>query len=152
MEFDNPNSLVAYGDGRYTIIVNYDDGRQEETTAWFGIPNSDDPITPVVQKPAFTSFAHQNRLTSPVTIEWESPVNPDVNLVRFDLENQDTDEDLEYELGGGISGLDNPLSLSEGTWETSLAFAVAYETENTDGIEVWCVKYSVSDYLFTVEP
>ncbi|MBN2316231.1 MAG: hypothetical protein JXM79_20050 [Sedimentisphaerales bacterium] len=150
-EFDDPGSLHPYGDGDYTIIVYYGDGRQEQTTARFGIPGTGDAITQVVQKPTFTSFAHQNRLASPVTITWEPPIDPDVNLIRFDLENQDTDEEWVYELGASASGLDDPLVLSEGLWEANLAFGIMYETDNIDGINVWCVKYSASDYIFTIK-
>ena len=149
-EFDDPDSLDAYGDGDYTIIIHYGDGRQEQTTAWFGIPGTNDPIPQVVQEPTFTSFAHQDRLACPLMIEWEPPVNPDVNLIRFDLENQDTDEECVYELGAVASGLDDPFVISEGLWEANLAFGIMYETDTIDGIHVWCVKYSVSDYIFTI--
>ena len=62
------------------------------------------------------------------------------------------DDEIERELDGSVSGLDDPLLLSEGLWEVNLYFGIVYDSQNADGIEVWCAKYSESDYELTVAP
>lgn len=149
-EFNNSDSLDAFNEGNYIIIVYYDDGSQERITVWFGIPDSDDTIPQPVQKPAFTSFEHQQFLPSPVTIEWEPPVNPEVNWIQLVLENQGIEEYI-YGFDGNTKSLVEPIPLRQGQWEAGLMFGIRY-IQNIKGIEVWCVKVSSCDYEFTVVP
>jgi hypothetical protein len=144
--------LDAYEDGNYTIVIHYDDSTEERTTVWFGMRDSEDPIPQVVQRPVFTSFTQQELLPSPVTIEWEPPASPEINLIWLDLENQETYEYQEYEYGGNATGCDAPLALSEGVWKARLRFGIVHEIHRPDGTDVWCGKVSESDYVFTVVP
>ena len=148
--FFNSNSLDEYGDGDYSIIMHYDDGSTEQTNVWFGIPDSGDSILQPVQEPTFTSFVHKQVLSSPVTVEWEPPMNPEVNWIQLVLENQGIEEYI-YGFDGDTTSLAEPLSLREGQWEAGLMFGIGY-IQNVKGIEVWCVKVSSSDYEFTVVP
>jgi len=151
--FDEPDSLAAYGDGEYIITVYYDNGSQDQTTVWFGIPETTDPIPQPIQEPNFVSFEHDaNDLTSPVTIEWQPCTDPAANLIWVGLENWDTWEKYEDIFSVDATGFDEPLNLSEGLWEAEIGFEVWYQTQSSDGIDVWIGKYSESDYMFTVVP
>ena len=81
---------------------------------------------------------------------WEPPVNPEVNWIQLVLENQGVEEYI-YGFDRNTISLDAPISLNEGQWEAGLMFGIRHIL-NIKGIEVWCVKVSVSDYEFTVAP
>jgi len=148
--FESPASLRAYNDGDYTIIVYYADGEQDQTTVWFGVPGTDEPIVQPMQEPTFTSFAQGESVSSPVLIAWEPCVHPTVNLIGFGLENDETGQEEEGMLGGDATGMTQPLVLAEGVWEAWLAFATWYDTQNADGIDLELVKYCESEYVLTV--
>lgn len=148
--FSNPDSLLDYGDGLYTFTITYTNGRTQQTTAWFGIPGTADPITQPTQEPVFTSFYHRDTLTSPVSFTWDACVDPAASMVWMGLENYNTGEESEYFLAADATGLSDPLTLDEGTWEAELGFEVWYSGPNSDGIAVYAGKYSESDTLFTV--
>jgi len=68
MKLDDPTGLADFGDGNYEIITCYEDGTQEQTAAWFGIPGTDEPIPQPVEEPVIASFSDGDVVTSPVTI------------------------------------------------------------------------------------
>jgi hypothetical protein len=150
--FYEPNGLDAFGDGEYIITVYYDNGRQNQTTVLFGIPETTDPIPQPIQELNFISFEHGANLTSPVTIEWESCTDPAPNHILVSLDNEGTGEEYEYVFPVDANGFEKPLTMSEGFWEAELGFEVWYQFQNNDGIDVGLAKYSESDYTFTVVP
>jgi sulfatase modifying factor 1 len=150
--FNEPNGLSSFGDGDYIITVYYDNGRQDQTTVWFGIPETPDPIPQPIQEPNFISFEQGDNLTSPVTIEWESCTDPTPNHILVSLDNENTGEEYDYIFSVDVNGFEEPLTMSEGLWEAELGFEVWYQFQNNDGINVWLAKYSESDYIFTIVP
>ena len=148
--FDNPNGLDAYGDGNYTITVQYNDGRLEQKNVWYGIPDINEPIPQPTKEPIFTSFANGDTLASPVTFTWEPCIDPNVNIINVNLENEDTDEDMNYIFDSNSTGFEEPLPLSDGQWEADLSYVIYYQTETIDGVQVFCCKYSQSNYTFFV--
>ena len=150
VRFESPSSLRAYNDGDYTVIVHYADGGQDQTTVWFGVPGTNEPIVQPMQEPAFTSFAHGESVSSPVLVQWEPCVYPTVNLIDVELENDETGQGERERFDGNATGMAQPLDLGEGTWQAWLAFGTLYNAQNTDGIDVELVKYCESEYVVTV--
>jgi len=148
--FDNPDGLDFYGDGDYTIIVQYNDANLEQKNVWFGIPDTNEPIPQPTKEPIFTSFINEDYLDSPVDFKWEPCFDPNVNVILVSLENEDTNEEMDYIFDGNSSGFEVPLPLSDGQWEADLSYVIYYQTRTADGIEVFCCKYSESDYTFDV--
>jgi len=148
--FDNPNGLDAAGDGNYTIVVQYNNGQLDQKNVWFGIPDTNESIPQPIKEPVFTSFVNGDTLASPMTFTWEPCIDTNVNIINVNLENKDTDEEMNYILNGNSAGFEEPLPLSDGQWEAELSYVVYYQTETIDGIQVFCCKYSESDYMFTV--
>ena len=147
--YDSQKNLDAYGDGNYTIIVRYDD-RQDLTNIWFGVPDTNDPIPQPTKEPVFASFNNGDTIASPVTFKWEPCIDPDVNVILISLENEDTGEEMDYILEGNSTGFEEPLPLRDGQWKAEFSYVVYYQTETIDEMEVFCYKYSQSDYTFAV--
>ena len=113
----NLSSLDDYGDGDYVITVYYTNGSSEDTTVWFGIPATNNPIAQPTQKPVFTSFSHNDKLSSPVTFNWQSCTDTAAELIWIGLENYNTGEEKEEILDVSATGLDGPLNLNTGFWK-----------------------------------
>ncbi|MBN1363048.1 MAG: VCBS repeat-containing protein [Sedimentisphaerales bacterium] len=152
VQFESPASLRAYGNGDYTLVVYYAGGKQDQTTVWFGVPGTNEPIVQPTQQPTFTSFANGESLSSPVRIDWEPSVHPTVNIVHVRLENDETGQEEGEFFDAEATGMPQPVVLTEGFWQARLAFGTLYNTQNADGIDLELVKYSESEYVFTVVP
>ena len=148
--FYNAKGLDAYGDGNYTIIVQYNDGQLEQKNIWYGIPDTNEPMPQPTKKPIFTSLVNRDALVSPIVFKWEPCIDTNINIVLVSLENEDTNEEIAYIFDGNSSGSDEPYPLSNGQWEAELTYIVYYQDETVDGIEVFYSKSSESDYRFTV--
>jgi hypothetical protein len=151
-DFPNEANLADYGDGTYTIIVHCQDDSNDQTTVWFGIPETNDPILQPMQKPVLTFPMHNSVTTSPVTFTWEpcTDANATSNWFWLGLEKQDANEEyVDIELPMSATSSD-PITLSEGTWEAELCFENCYDFNNVDGIGVEIGKYIENDSLFTV--
>lgn len=147
--FVSPDSLSVYGDGLYTFTVYYADGYSQQTTAWFGIPGTTDPIPQPKQIPVFTSFDNGDTLTSPVTFAWQPCTDCAAEHVWLTVFGDDSE--MEWNLPITATGLDEPLYLPEGWHEAELEFEVWYLSQNSDGITIDVGKYSECDYMITVE-
>jgi len=152
LKLENPKILTDFGDGSYEIITYLEDGTQEQTTAWFVIPGTDQPIPKPVQEPILTSFADGDVLAPPVAVEWMAPTDPAINRVIVELARQDTPEWIDFDLDKSATGIDEPLLLSAGPWAADLIFAAKYEYKNSDFIKIRCLKYTETGYTFTVAP
>lgn len=144
-EFYHPDPLDAYGDGAYIVTATCENGLTYQTTAWFGIPGTDDAIPQPTQQPVYTSFSDGDTVTSPVTFNWLLCTDPNAIWIWFDLESEN-EEDVEIDLPTSATGLDEPLDLNPGLWEAYLGFATYYVASNSDGIIVDVAKYTESDY------
>ena len=152
MKLDDPNGLADFGDGNYEIVTYYEDGTQEQTNTWFGLPGTNNPIPQPVQEPVMTSLSDGDVLTSPVAITWKIPTDPAINQVLVALTRQDAPEWLEFELGKDATGIGELLFLSESPWSADLVFAASYSYKNADKVQIECIKYTESGYTFTVAP
>lgn len=150
--FIDPNSLSAYGDGLYKFTVYYADGRHQHTTAWFGIPGTNNPIPQPTQLPVITSFNHGDTLTSPVTFSWEPCTDAAAQIIGLEVWDVHNVYDVEWNLPLSATGLDEPLALPAELYIAELDFNVDYNSINEDGIAVYVDKYSQSYYSFTVKP
>jgi hypothetical protein len=147
-----PNDLTEYGDGEYTIVVNYENGYQDHTTVWFGIPDTNNPM-PQPQEPEPTFPVPDTNVTSPVTFTWKPCIGSDATIIWIGVENEDTEEEIESNEPLPKEATSwGPINLSEGIWEAYLSFESWYETQNIDGIDIRMSKYSEIDYEFTVVP
>jgi len=155
--FSDIADLQAYGDGEYTIALRYDDimlhyanGAWSQTTAWFGIPDTNEPIPQPTQEPVLISPLHHQTLQSPIIFSWEPCTDPNAADVFIDL----------YELGTtGIKWGDfdvsetswGPVYLPDGIWEAMVVFEQWIHNKNNDGITINLCKYSTSKYKLKLQ-
>ena len=150
--FIDPNSLSAYGDGLYTFTVYYADGRHQHTTAWFGIPGTNNPIPQPTQLPVITSFNHGDTVKSPVSFTWQPCTDAAAQIIGLEVWDVHNVYDVEWNLPLSATGLDEPIALPAESYIAELDFNVDYNSINEDGIAIYVDKYSQSYYSFTVEP
>lgn len=142
--------LQDFGDGWYTVKVNYADGGQGQTSVWFGKPDGISPIPQPTQEPHLKYPWHRSSVDSPVTFDWWRCYDPAATLIWMGLEKEDTGEEIESTFNVSETSW-GPIALTDGLWEADLAFAqFHYTPDNGDGIEVSVGKYSKSDYEFAV--
>ena len=147
--FSDESGLGDYGDGTYTITVFYEGGGQDQTTAWFGIPRTDNHIPQTTQEPILIFPTHNGTATSPVTFEWESCEDSNANLIVLYLENYLTGEVTKKWFQPKKNSWKN-VRLSTGSWEVDLSFGQRYRLRNSDHILISVGKYSESDYKLTI--
>ncbi len=141
--------LQDFGDGWYTIKVNYVGGGQGQTSVWFGKPDGINYIPQPTQEPYLTYPYHRSSVDSPVTFTWWC-ADPAATLIWMGLEKEETGEEMENSFNVSETSW-GPIALADGFWEAELAFAqYHYTPDNGDGIEVSVGKYSESDYEFAV--
>ena len=143
-------SPVAVDQTVVDCAVYLDGDRWDQTTVWFGIPDTNGSIPQPVQKAVFTSFSHGAVLQSPVTIKWTPCTDPAANQVWVGLESDVLEENYIFPVD--VTEFDEPLYLNAGHYEIDLSYEVWYETRTPDGIEILCGKESESDYEFTIAP
>lgn len=149
--FNSPDSLAVYGDGLYTFTIHYIDGSSAQTTAWFGVPGTNDFIAQPTQKPVFTSFDHGDTVVSPITLTWEACMDSAARFLELDVAI-DTDEEQTFILPVNSVALSDPIFLESGFGsDFELSFEVGYDSQNADGIALHVGKYSESDYWITVQ-
>lgn len=145
------SGLGKYGDGNYTITVFYEGGGKDQTTAWFGIPRTDDYMPQPTQKPISIFPLHNDITTSRVTFEWEPCEDPSANLIVLHLENLDTGEEINKWFKPRKNSWKN-VKLSAGLWDADFSFGQRYRpVRNNDHILVRVSKYIEIDYMFTVD-
>ena len=150
VEFSDESGLEDYGDGTYTITVFYEGGGQDQTTAWFGIPRTDDYIPQPTQKPISIFPLNNDTTTSRVTFEWEPCEDPSANLIVLNLKNFDTGEEIRKWFQPRKNSWKN-VKLSSGLWDVDLSFGQRYRpVRNNDHILVGVSKSSEIDYKFTI--
>ena len=148
---DESGLVDYYGDGTYNITVFYEGGCKDQTTAWFGIPRTDDYIPQPTQKPISIFPQDDDNTTSRVTFKWEPCEDPSVNLIILHLENFDTGEEIRKWFQPWKNSWKN-VKLSAGLWDADLSFGQRYRpVRNNDHILVRASKYSEIDYMFTIE-
>lgn len=148
--YSEESGLGDYGDGTYTITVFYEGGGQDQTTAWFGIPRTDNYMPQPTQKPISIFPLHGDTTTSRVTFEWEPCEDPSANLIILHLENFDTGEEINKWFQPRKNSWKN-VKLSTGLWDVGLSFGQRYRpVRNNDHILVRVSKYSEIDYMFTI--
>ncbi len=151
-EYVNSSYLSAFGDGEYVITIYYTDGASQQTTVWFGIPRTSNPMPQPTQKPVITSFNDGDTVSSPVSFVWQACTDSAANLINLYLVNEDTDEELEFTRPTNSTGLGQPIPLEAGSWdEVDLGFIHSYNIVNEDGIPIHISKVSESEYGITVE-
>ena len=150
--FTNPSDLDVYGDGSYTIKVFYADGSDDETTVWFGIPDSKEPIPQPTQEPVLTFPSHHEVVESPVTFCWEACTDSEADKIWLDLQKEETAEELQLDFSTDRT-CSKPVVLTDGSWQTQLDFVRYYHVpDNGNGIEVKVWKCIEADYRFEVVP
>jgi len=148
--YSEESGLGDYGDGTYTITVFYEDS-EDQTTAWFGIPRTDNYMPQPTQKPISIFPQHDDITTSRVTFEWEPCEDPSANLIVLHLENFDTGEEIRKWFQPRKNSWKN-VRLSAGLWDARLSFGQRYRpVRNDDHILVGVSKYSEIDYMFTID-
>ncbi|MBW8017514.1 MAG: hypothetical protein FVQ82_15150 [Planctomycetes bacterium] len=150
VETINEDEVVAYDDGQYSITVYYVNGSSQETTVWFGVPGTTNPISQPLQDPKITSIAHGSTSLPPVTFAWVACTDPVANQIRFSLEDRDTGEYIIDEvLAVSATSLSEPHTIP-GQWEAWLGFETRYTGQNNDSINFEIGKYCDRGFQFTV--
>lgn len=146
-------ALGAYGDGQYTLLLYHADGTQSQTTAWFGLPDTQEAIPGPTQEPILTFPSQRQTVKSPVTFNWESCTDPNIEDIHIDVDELGT-----VRLGDKSEDFDKtetswgPVYLPSGFWEAKMFFRSGSQWDcNNDGIWISTSKYSTSQYRFTVE-
>lgn len=137
-KFSTPGPLSAYGDGLYTITVYYTDGGTQQTTVWFGIPGTTDPLPQPTQEPVFTSIHNGGMFSSPVTFAWDACTDPAVGYIFFMTISWETGlPDHFYTLSPQAVGLSTPIAMTPGEYSVFLTFISGddrWDIVNDDGI------------------
>ncbi|MBA7625405.1 hypothetical protein ES703_32835 [subsurface metagenome] len=142
--------LQDFGDGWYTIKVDYVGGGQGQTSVWFGKPDGINFIPQPTQEPYLTYPYHRSSVDSPVMFTWLWCWDQAATEIWMGLEKEETGEEMESSFNVSETSW-GPVALTDGFWEAELAFAqYHYTPDNGDGIEVGVGKYSESDYEFAV--
>lgn len=148
--FPSPTAWADYGDGLYTITVHYIDGTQDQTTAWFGMSDSSDPIPQPTEQPILTSHSNHDTVLSPVTFTWQLCTDVNATNIEIGLDNSDTGENVEAILPTTDTSW-NDVVMSPGQWNMALHFANYQDvSDNGDGIRISCAKHSTTSYGLTV--
>lgn len=149
--FEKMSDLGDFGDGLYTITVEYVGGHSHQTDVWFGIPGTNDPMPQPTQIPLPLYPAPGESVTSPVTFSWEECTDANANFIWSGAENDATDDEIEEMLPKGSTTW-GPWDLSEGLWQKGLVYGTFHQVQNSDGIDLFIFKYSLFEYEFTVVP
>ena len=149
--FYDESSLDDFGDGEYIINIQYANGTSDSTCVWFGIPGTNSYYQQPTQQPVLTNIEYGVPLTSPLLFTWEQYSGIPINHLWFDIENEDTGDETEFEVTTDSTGLNEPVVLESGEWEIDLGFANYHISQNDDNIEVVTGKYSEAEYYITVQ-
>jgi len=148
--FSNPSPLENYGDGLYTLTVHYIGETQDQTTAWFGVPCTLNPIPQPKIQPIRISPAHLSTVSSPVTFTWESCLDANATKIWVYADNEDNGDEVGMPFPITATSWNNVV-MSSGYWDSGLTFDNSFQTlDNGDGISVEVTKCSTTDYHFTV--
>jgi hypothetical protein len=139
--FEDPNALQSYGDGTYTITLHYTSGSQEQTTVWYGIPGTTQPIPTPTQKPVIQWPPHDGFVASPVTFRWEPLTDPNAADIYLHVRS-DANEYLITDIYGVHATESTPYDMHEGKYEVEFALETFYSTTNPDGISFDVLKSS----------
>jgi hypothetical protein len=93
-DFNDSPERQDYGDGFYTIKAFYDGGGQYQTNVWYGIPESNDPISQPIQEPNLIFPPHNGAAPSPVTFTWQPCTEANATSIWLHLEKEGTDNGL----------------------------------------------------------
>jgi hypothetical protein len=106
-----------FGDGFYTIIVNYEEG-SESIQLWYGEPGSDSPL-PFPQNNGFSEPDVKLPITSPATFTWDTdPIAQNIS-VYFAGAGETKSDDLP-----ATTTSYGPYDYAPGLWELELAISV----------------------------
>lgn len=148
--FSDPITLANYGNGFYTIIVHYSNKIEQQTTAWYGVPGTSNPIPQPTIQPIMISPEHNSTVASPVDFIWEECVDANATRIQFYAENIDNGDEIIMSFPLSSTGCEN-VTMSPGEWDTGLSFEnLFFIPDNGDGIPVECYKCSTTDYWLTV--
>lgn len=151
VESANINDLLPYGDGLYTITVHYEGSGQDQTTVWFGIPETSSPLPQPSQRPILTSPAHNSVVNNDlVTFVWGQCTDPAADGIWIMLEYQDLMISFEGEGFATDETSWDSVFLPDGLWKADIAFECYDWATNSDGISYAVWKSSKSLYDFTV--
>jgi len=147
--FEDPNALHNYGDGSYKAVLHYSDGAKEQTTIWYGVPDTNQPIPAPTQKPNVLWPRHADLVASPVIFEWDPIIDPNVADIYLSVINDSNDYIINdvYDMNALSS---EPYDMNEGRYEVEFAIETFYAITNADGIPFHVLKSSTMLQPFEV--
>jgi hypothetical protein len=131
--FEDPATLLNYGDGSYIIVLHYAIDPPDSTTVWYGIPGTDQAIPTPTQIPVLSWPPHDGFVVSPLTFEWDPVTDSAVGDIYLSLRDE-SDEYVITDVYGINTTTAGPFGLKEGQYETELTFESFYSVTNPDGI------------------
>ena len=149
--FTKFTDLQIYGDGQYTFIITYKDGSQNQTSVWFGIPGTTNPIPQPTQEPILT-FPLQNQTAgSPVTFTWKPCTDESASEVGLQLRELEHGDFREGYVDADKTSW-GPVIMTDGSWQADLIFqhTVTDTSQQDHNVFFSFSKSSRSRYNFTV--
>jgi hypothetical protein len=134
-------ALADYGDGEYVITLYYTDGTAEQTTVWYGIPDTSWWILAPAQRPSVSWPTYHAAIASPVTFTWSPVTDPavsDISLAVLDA----NDEYVVWEVYDTNATASDPYELREAPYDMEFALENFYAIINPDGVPFDLLKSS----------
>lgn len=141
--FDNAAALTSYADGTYLIAIHHHNAAAQQTSVWYGLPGTSDPVPQPTQKPNLTFPPYDVGIASPVTFAWDACTDPAADCVFVGIVDPSTGENVvEDDIDVNATSSD-AYSLDEGSYRVEFALERSCQVTNVDGIPFEYGKASV---------
>lgn len=148
---DLVGDLAGFGDGTYTLSLDYGPAGAASTQIWFGIPGTGNPLPQPVQQPIPAGPTNgRSDVPSDTKISWQHVQDAAVNNIDLHVEDLDTDLSmLDTVLANTSLTSSAVLNLPlDHVYQADIAFASRYEDQNADGVSYTVAKLVDSRFIF----
>ena len=145
------NALTDYGQGGYAVTVTYQGGGQDQTTVWFGVPDTNEFIPEPASLPSFTYPLQNATVQASPEFTWPPCTDANTASLLLRLINEAAEDDISFELEPNAT-TSQATMLMHGQWRGCLSFENRHDYSNPDQIDVNVGAYSTADVEFDVSP
>ncbi|UCG46059.1 MAG: DUF1080 domain-containing protein [Phycisphaerales bacterium] len=145
------SALADYGQGSYAVTVTYEGGGQDQTTVWFGVPDTNEFIPEPVSLPSFTHPLQNATVQVSPEFTWPPCADPNTTSLLLTLTNEAAENDMSCRLEPNATTAQETM-LMHGRWRGCLSFQNRYHYSNADHIDVNVGAYSTTDVAFDISP
>jgi predicted outer membrane repeat protein len=118
--------LNDYGDGTYYLTLYYNDGTTQQTTFWYGVPNTSTELGRPTQRPHITSPGYDAATSSPIIFTWDACTDASVNAIYICAYDPSTGETVASEAVAPAAVQNVGLSVDEKTYNAQISFQNCY--------------------------